>query len=82
MSEALELKWTGPKRRRMVRVERREAGGWVHTEREFREGQWHPVGQELVDEVSVEVDRPVADVVDVIDAPPVETVRGPGDGRP
>lgn len=82
MPEAFELRWTGPKRRRMFRFERREAGGWVRTERVYRDGEWQPVGQELVGEVSVEVDRPAADVVDVIDAPPVETIRGPGGGRP
>lgn len=81
MSEAFEVKWTGPKRRRMVRFERQSAGGWLRIEREYRDGTWKTVGQELVGEVSVEVDRPAASVVDVIDAPPVETIRGPGDQR-
>lgn len=80
MPEGFEVKFTGAKRRRRVRFERRSLGEWVRVEYEFRDGRWRRTGQELVDEVSVEVDRDVLDdAVDVIfpDQPGTETVGSP-----
>ena len=78
--DGFELKFTDPTRRRRHRFERQSPGGWVHIEYEFRDGRWRRVGQQLVTEVSVEVDQAVLDdAVDVIwpDGPSATEVRGP-----
>jgi len=55
MTDGVEVKWTGPKRRRRLRFERRDVGGWLRIEQVFRGGRWETVGQELVNDVSLEV---------------------------
>jgi len=65
--------------RRRVRFERRSVGGWDRYVEEFDGDRWRPVGEEIVADLTVEVDAAVTGAVDIV--PELDghghVVRGP-----
>lgn len=78
---ALEIEFTNAAtQRRRYRFAPRKGGelGWWRIEEEYSEGEWHPVGKEVVTDVAIETDGELAAALDDDDqAGAVKGVSGP-----
>ncbi|WP_135363431.1 hypothetical protein [Halosimplex halophilum] len=75
-SEGITLAFTNEaSNRRRIRLERRDAGGWILHDEEFDGDKWRPVGREIVADAELEVGAEATDVVDVAGAG--RSVTGP-----